>query len=1371
VATTKALELAQLADDILVNANGEITNIGTLSTIDVTGDVGTSTLTATTSVTGPFVNATTIATGYQLNGTTVLNYSGGNVIVGDLGAGVALKYIGTTHLSTVSGGVDVTGDLTISGDLVVNGNTVTLNTATLDVEDLNITLASGAANATAANGAGITIDGANAQITYDSTNDELGFNKPIALSVTGSGVGEIPIVVQANENPMIATRYNAGTDGAGIFLQHSRNATVGSTTALQDGDEVGFLGFRGTAGDGTSNSQAASIHALVSGVASTQLAGTLRFAVRDTTGAEKRTVYLANNRFGIGEEDPTATLYVKTSTDSDIGYFENTTASGNTKLTVHNNKSGDAAAVVLRGERVSSGADAGQLIYQNSTNIIANIRGMAKDSGSSTFDGGELFFYTSAPGTGSSVSLAMAIDQDGKVGIGKQIPEDKLHVNGSLQFGDMVAPAKATTTIGSGPDYNLAVGINQDNTNTGFDQIWGEWQSTASDAYYAIKWRDAGDTGTPATRLYINGSDGRVGIGTALPETKLHVQVQAGTQYTSAMSGLNSYTPQSGDIIQVRNEQNGIDDIYAGIWFETGYPASNNTGSDRTGRIAYLVENNAGYGGHFVFQTRGSNAVLDERLRIQQNGNIGIGITDPQYQLHVKGAGDIKIEDEAGGSAHLRIGATTAGVRDSEWKVKVSGSLDEFFIDHDYTSGGTSVGETAFKLGSNHSIYVNHDQPKVSPTLMLDFVNSGEVLDHRLIYHRSGVGTRVNSAGDIEYMRDGTPRFDHDPITFEPKGLLIERQSVNDLLGGVNTNYFDASNLAHLWNSNPSTQAYNAKAPDGTMSATLCRSSSSVDRVTASGSATKGGYISWSVFLKQPDIHPATATTLLLYNNTTAGQLGASNITWGATPTATNGATITQYKDGWWRFAYVSDSQVSTNDTVTGYVYIEGSGQYNQKGLYVWGGQLECLGSAIDDSKMITSYMPNLVEFGQRTTSATYQDENGTIRSAGPNQPRYGYRYDATTRKFLPTGLIAERASTNRMPNTYMGLNAAGWNENQNISVVDYSGTAPDGTKTASKFIPNAQTSTHSTYRLINASTGATCFSLFLKASGINYGFLYVDTVGGHSGRLWFDLTDGSYYYDDALFNNSTLEGYGVEDYGNGWYRPWIAMRHSTGSYYSHVNTSGSRFGDATHTPNGTDSFLAWGAQLEDGSYPTSFIYTQDGSTRTRAKDNLRVEAAERGQDICYADLNKNNWYNQNQIGTINVEFEGGAGTNANGRVFGIVSGYGGNERIDYVMSDAAFQPYVATNGVAQASYSNIDITDGRHSVALSFGKDHFRTVVDGGSVVNDMSGLMPVLDPGYLVIGHNAINSTNDTKAHFRKVAYYPVQLSDDEKKAITEG
>ena len=83
----------------------------------------------------------------------------------------------------VSNNVTV-NNLTVYGDLAVQGNTVTLNTATLTVEDKNILLANGAGSASAADGAGITIDGSGANIIYRSTGDKFVTNKP--LDVTGN---------------------------------------------------------------------------------------------------------------------------------------------------------------------------------------------------------------------------------------------------------------------------------------------------------------------------------------------------------------------------------------------------------------------------------------------------------------------------------------------------------------------------------------------------------------------------------------------------------------------------------------------------------------------------------------------------------------------------------------------------------------------------------------------------------------------------------------------------------------------------------------------------------------------------------------------------------------------------------------------------------------------------------------------------------------------------------------------------------------------------------------------------------------------------------------------------------------------------------
>ena len=79
---------------------------------------------------------------------------------------------------------DNTGTVVIAGDLQVDGTTTTINSTTLEVDDLNITLASGAADAAAANGAGITVDGAGATLTYVSAGDNWSFNKDLDIDGT-----------------------------------------------------------------------------------------------------------------------------------------------------------------------------------------------------------------------------------------------------------------------------------------------------------------------------------------------------------------------------------------------------------------------------------------------------------------------------------------------------------------------------------------------------------------------------------------------------------------------------------------------------------------------------------------------------------------------------------------------------------------------------------------------------------------------------------------------------------------------------------------------------------------------------------------------------------------------------------------------------------------------------------------------------------------------------------------------------------------------------------------------------------------------------------------------------------------------------------
>ena len=95
---------------------------------------------------------------------------------------------GTTALSiNNSGNITMPYNLTVTGNLTVNGTTTTLNTATLDVEDKNITLNYGSGDTSgSANGAGITIQDAvssstDATILWDATNDKFDFSHPIQI--------------------------------------------------------------------------------------------------------------------------------------------------------------------------------------------------------------------------------------------------------------------------------------------------------------------------------------------------------------------------------------------------------------------------------------------------------------------------------------------------------------------------------------------------------------------------------------------------------------------------------------------------------------------------------------------------------------------------------------------------------------------------------------------------------------------------------------------------------------------------------------------------------------------------------------------------------------------------------------------------------------------------------------------------------------------------------------------------------------------------------------------------------------------------------------------------------------------------------------
>jgi hypothetical protein len=167
--------------DLFVSRNASIT--GTLS---VGGDiVGSSTLTVNSNA---VFNADVQIRGGDLT-TNQLTFN----LLNNTATTVNAFGSGTTiNIGSATGTTTVNNNLTVTGNLIVNGTTTTLNTATLDVEDLNITIAKGAPTASAANGAGLTVEGASATFTYASSDNSWNLNK-LLKGTSASFTGDLQI--------------------------------------------------------------------------------------------------------------------------------------------------------------------------------------------------------------------------------------------------------------------------------------------------------------------------------------------------------------------------------------------------------------------------------------------------------------------------------------------------------------------------------------------------------------------------------------------------------------------------------------------------------------------------------------------------------------------------------------------------------------------------------------------------------------------------------------------------------------------------------------------------------------------------------------------------------------------------------------------------------------------------------------------------------------------------------------------------------------------------------------------------------------------------------------------------------------------------
>ena len=135
-----------------------------------------------------------------------------------------------------------TGTVVIAGDLQVDGTTTTINSTTVTIDDLNLTLASDVTTQAATNGAGITLgpSGANATWTYLSASDTLNHNKRTRISGS-SGITDLAQTVLVQD-----TTASAADVGGTIGFTGNESAGEATLSLIKGGyvsDGNGYLEF------------------------------------------------------------------------------------------------------------------------------------------------------------------------------------------------------------------------------------------------------------------------------------------------------------------------------------------------------------------------------------------------------------------------------------------------------------------------------------------------------------------------------------------------------------------------------------------------------------------------------------------------------------------------------------------------------------------------------------------------------------------------------------------------------------------------------------------------------------------------------------------------------------------------------------------------------------------------------------------------------------------------------------------------------------------------------------------------------------------------------------------------------------------------
>ncbi|MDB9965838.1 LamG domain-containing protein [Planktomarina temperata] len=462
--------------------------------------------------------------------------------------------------------------------------------------------------------------------------------------------------------------------------------------------------------------------------------------------------------------------------------------------------------------------------------------------------------------------------------------------------------------------------------------------------------------------------------------------------------------------------------------------------------------------------------------------------------------------------------------------------------------------------------------PTVRPSLLLDFANS-KTLDPRITFTRGSTATY----------------WDGKTTTKAEENLLSYSQE------------FSNSFWANKGNTYSVTE--NATAPDGTTTASTWVANSTVQTETwigfnNSNVVKSGETYTFSVYAKPSGFNWIVMNIGGSGSHYTYFDIANGSVGTVVGPSVTT--SITSVGNGWYRCAITRTHSGSTFYGLQIYM-ADGDGDStttgnNADGVLLWGAQLE-LGNRL------TAYTP--------TTSSPIVKYQPTLQTAASGEARFDH--DPVTGE--SKGLLIEEARTNLFTYSEQFDVAGGsnWTRLGNVQVRSNQAIAPDGTLTADELYLQGggnQQNRLAFDGMVTTSAGTYTISAYMKSNGLRYVAMTLFD-GSYQAEVGFDLVDGV-----ASNKDLNTDSFSMTHVGNGWYYCVI-----TGTVTGNIPTAnyasgfwprytdggaGAEPGDATQEANGV---LIWGAQMEVGAFPTSYIPTS-GSTVTRSADIATIATA-----------------------------------------------------------------------------------------------------------------------------------------------------------------